>query len=202
MAIPLVVPLVANWLKSNWLLVVAGVCWAGSLGITLHYGYKWGASGKEAIKAEFVTYKKTQEAQLEKLQGLNAKDAIIANQKLRQQEYEREEYDRKHKRQLLALRQELDRVKLDAVFVELLNESARGGRPEPTPQPGQSRDGGPVQEADPPQGSNQGSGIKAPSLSLYDLGATVLENNKNHNECVDQVEAWQNFYRNLYGNFK
>ena len=191
------------WLKNNWLAVVAAICWIASLAITFHYGYGVGESGKLEVIAEFNAYKEKQELLLATTQRTAIANALAANTKLRQSEYEREEHVRKYAKELAVLREELDRVKLDAALVRLFDDSVRASRKaEPPAKSEQSGNAVPNAEANRPQdtGGNQGQGVQ--QFSLYDLAENILENNKNHDACVDQVMAWQDFYKKLYEQFQ
>jgi hypothetical protein len=190
-----------NWAKNNWLLIVAVLCWLGSLSLAFYGGYKVADAGRIKVQAEYNQYKVAQEQRFSRLQVGLIRDATIANQKLKQQETEREENDRVNRKKLTDLRKQLERVQLDAAFVELLNDST--GR-KPVAKPDKRSDGPRVQDpqASTDTGGNAGQGIQAKDFTLFDLGENILENNKNHQDCIDQVVWWQDFYRNMYQQFE
>lgn len=206
MALPLLAAALP-WASKNWLWIAAAACWAVSLGITYFYGYRSGNEGKQEVVMAFQLYKDEQRMLLDNLRKNTVANAITANQKLRQGEYEREENDRKHRRDLLAMRKELDAVKLDAELVRLFNDSVTGTRKAqpstPSAKQGDGRTDGQASRSEDPsgnQGSASGQGIQ--QYTLYDLAENLLENNKNHDACVKQVEEWQEFYEKLHQQFE
>lgn len=202
MALPLLATALP-WAAKNWLWIAAGVCWAASLGVTYFYGYRSGNEGKQEVVMAFQLYKDEQRMLLDNLRKNAVSNALAANQKLRQNEYEREENDRKYKKQLLAMRRELDAVKLDSELVRLFDDSVTGTRKaQPTTPPTREGDGRADGQASGTKDAsgNQGQGVQ--QFTLYDLSANLLENNKNHDACVKQVEEWQEFYEKLYEQFE
>lgn len=193
--------LVVRWMLSNWKLIAAGLFALAVVSSIFYAGYRVGNSGKQEVIAEYKAYKEAQEQRFKSINEGIAKNAIIANQKIKQQEIEREENDRRNRTKLSQMRQRLERVELDLAFVQLLNDSAAR---ESAPAPGVKDNGSGLQEANPGanRGTDQGQGIQVRQFTLYDLGVNILENNKNHNDCIDQVEWWQDFYLNLYKQFE
>jgi hypothetical protein len=177
------------------------MCIFGALSITFYSGYKVGDAGRIKVQAEYDQYKYDQEQRFSRLRTGLIRDATIANQQLKQQEREREENDKVNKQKLAKIQKELNRIKLDAAFIELLNDSANRKSP---PKPDQRSDGPGNEDtqASTDGGGNSGQGVKAREFTLYDLGETVLENNKNHQDCIDQVVWWQEFYKKMYQQFE
>jgi hypothetical protein len=193
--------LVLKFVKDNWLWIVATLCFLGSLAISFYGGYKVGDAGRIKVQAQYDQYKVAQEQRFSRLQVGLIRDATIANQKLKQQETEREENDRVNKKKLADLRNQLERVKLDAAFVELLNDSA-GRKPAAKPEQRSNGSRNESPEASTDDRTNKGQGIQAKEFTLFDLGENILENNKNHQDCIDQVGWWQEFYKNMYQQFE
>lgn len=193
--------LVANWMLSNWKLIAAGLLAVSVVGGIFYSGYKVGKSGKEEVIAEFKQYREAQEQRFKVIHDGIAKNAVIANQKLKQQEIEREENDRRNRTKLSQMRTRLERVELDLAFVQLLNDSA-ARESAPTSRLGSDEARIPEADSGVDYQANQGQGLQTGRVTLYDLGENILENNKNHNQCIDQVEWWQDFYWNLYKQFE
>lgn len=186
---PFLVSLASN--KLVW--YVAGVILVSL--VSFVKGCSYGQAGKDKVEAEFRIYREQQGLIVKGIQENTKQDAIIALNKLRNQEREAEEVNRDHKNELAKLRKKLDAVTLDRDLVRLLNDSALGGRKDQPPA-------GPKVEADGRTDEAPGTaqGIRPPTLG--DLAEVTIENNKNHLACVRQVEAWQEFYTKLYERFE
>lgn len=188
--------------KDNWKLIAAGLVTLAIFGTVFYAGWKVGNAGKQEVVAEYAAYKAAQTKRFEGLQAGLAQDAVIANQKLRNQEHERENNEAKNRTRLASQKQKLERIQLDAAFVELLNDSRRQSAAITEEQ----GDGVLDAEAGGSQvaGGNAAKGIDLSrhQYTLYDLGENILINNNNHEACVEQVIAWQGFYGDLYDKFE
>ena len=166
-------------------------------------GCNYGAKGKAALQSEFNQYKVTAALAVKNLQDEGKKNAIQTNEKLKAEERNREDTYKKHSTELAKLDRQLDSVKLDLALVQLLNDSAAGGRKDESATGPEKRTDGAADEGAGKTAAYSSTikEIRDDLVSLRDLAEIILINNKNHHACADQVEAWQDFYNKLYESF-
>lgn len=196
-ALPALTGLLTNkyvWAIGGLIIVFLGI---------FFWGYSVGSRGKAEVKAEFEQYKAEQALWVKEVQKVARKDALAANQQLKNEERRTEENARQQQKQLAKMRKKLDDEQLERALVLLLDDAARAGEHESLARSPEQANESVVQG---PGSPNLGSGVRIPQVevevTLGDLAEVTIENNKNHWNCVQQVQAWQEFYDKLYNQFE
>lgn len=170
--------LVWMFLKANWKWILISVAIASLVGYIQflrwdveHYKKKYGEAQLQI--AEIASREEAQKAAsaaiTKKYEGLRVAYAMALEQK------------DKELQKRIANDKELASIKLSLDAVRLFNESKQGGDSTSTVS---------VHDGETPTAEASGG-----SISLTAVFSVTAENDKNHLRCIQQVEDWQNFWR-------
>lgn len=182
------IPLMLTFLRANWLYVVLGIVIAGTLAYigVLKLSRDYYKDKAATVQINFDAYKAKIKAETEAFEEMAFLSSKEANQKILAQQKIIDE-----KQASLSKRIRDDKtirsINVPIESVRMLNESASN-----SPTTGDPK--GTSQET---RASETGSPASAQIVNLSTIFSTVVENNINHEKCINQLEGLQEWYNKL-----